>query len=177
MWMMLVLPPPASAGDVVVRGPAATWTEQGDERLVRITDADPSLAWSLEAEASLGGLSTRWYTLLPAPEPDGSLSARVDVPDSAFLHDVALDFLTVLRVYLVGTDDAGRPMVRTRLPPAFLAWPDGRAAGSVVWDLPTARALAPNGIVNAELRRSLGDRGDAWVVPPTLTDLAERRAE
>lgn len=75
---MLSLAPPATSCDTGSAHPVAVWVDHGGDRVVQMSDADPALDGSLEAEASLGGLSTRWTTALPAPDSAGALSATVE---------------------------------------------------------------------------------------------------
>jgi hypothetical protein len=128
-------------------------------------DVDPALTFTLSVEAGLSGLHTGWTQGPYRANEQGVVTARLIPPSEAFLHEVALDYLTVLRVRLTGTGEDGSVLI-IRAPNAFLAWPNGQQAGPVVWDRATAAVEAPNGVVSETVRTSLGELPEgAWVQP------------
>jgi hypothetical protein len=134
-----------------------------------VIDVDPSISIDLVLSASLAGLATKWAQGPYVADYTGQLVVRLDIPPEAFLDNAALDYLTGVRVTLVGSTD-GHKVFDTRAPGVFLAWPFGEAAGPVVWDKATAATNAPNGIVSELVRASFGTLpSNVWVRPPIGT--------
>jgi hypothetical protein len=125
--------------------------------------------YELHIEARLGGLASTWTQPLDALANEAT-TVQLSPPEGAFLHELALDYVTTLDVRVVAIDEAGNALEQLAAPVAFLAWPDGSEGAPVVWDLQTMNDQAPHGIVSGVLRDSLGDlTGVGRVLPPRLS--------
>lgn len=135
-----------------------------------------------QSEVSLGALSYVWSAGPYTVPLSGTLVVPLDIPAAAFLHALAEDYLTDLRVRFEGTDN-GQTLLRFRSDPLFLAWPDGQQGRVRVWNEATALSEAPNGIVDEALRAARVDLGSARVIAPLWEvggpqfDAAELRAQ
>lgn len=116
-------------------------------------------------EIQLGALSYAWTSGPYAAETSGTLVVPVQTPPEAFLHTLAEDYLTDLRVRFEGLDGQ-RVVMKMRSEPLFLAWPDGAAGAVHVWDAQTAQTEAPKGIVDDTLRAQHDSTDPARVLPP-----------
>lgn len=126
------------------------------------------LAWAIRVEARLGALGTSWTQPDLTPDPDGTLRITLVPPGAAHLDPLADDYVTDLRVLVVGAAADGHVSSIVSAPPAFLAWPNGPSAPPVVWDLAAMRSQAPAGVVDAVVRATLGDLSHIDRVGPPL---------
>lgn len=120
----------------------------------------------------MGALEYTWR-LEPAEITAGTTSeVQIDIPGDAFLHELALDYVTDLRVLVYITETyTHRDWVEV-MPEGFLAFAD--AGTSVTFlDRPAMRQDAPHGITNAEIRASypgLGVNQRVIAYDPDLAD-------
>lgn len=166
------LPIPTSAGDerFAWEQSPPVWTTNGSDVVLRaeipVSAEQPAGGLRLVCRASFSYLRSVWTEDLPLPA-DGLVVAQIVPPPSAWLHELASDYLTDLAVRIEVLDASGQVSFELVAPPAFVAWPTGPAAPPVVWDAATAAALAPRGIVSERVRSAMGDDGDTGrVLPP-----------
>lgn len=134
------------------------------EPAIRVDGVAGSLV-TVSLRARLGERTTSWVLLPQVPDAD-SVTLMLDVPSEAWMHPTAADYVTDL-LALVEVD--GRQWVQK----GFLAWPNGRSQGPVVWTAQQMREAAPQGVLRAELRdpalgaddRLMPDTSDAGVQP------------
>lgn len=171
MWLLLEFPAIAQECETAAAAVppiAVEWVAAGTGTHNLEIDLDPTLGVELRFQAALAERTHDWVQGPYLPDASGHLVVAVEPPDAAFLHDMALDYLTVLRVLVVGQRSASIETAR-RAPPAFLVWPDGGGAPAVVWDRATAASGAPNGVLSAAVRDGFqGLPEDAWIQPPRI---------
>jgi hypothetical protein len=123
-------------------------------------------SWHIEAHIALGNLRHGWSQ--SADEfVGGVLSVTLAPPPEAFLHELAAAYVTDLVVDLIGVDADGHTLL-LRAPPAFLAYPEGREGGAVVWDRSAMDANAPLGITDETERARFASLPYAARVMPPL---------
>ena len=106
----------------------------------------PGTILTVEFIAVLDWREHRWEVGPYEIGSDGNVEFDVVVPEDAFLHSAAADYLTELVCFV---DFEGH---RNTAPPTYVAWPDGFDQSAEIWDLSTQQALAPDGVVSSELR-------------------------
>lgn len=124
---------------------------------------EPGTILTVEFIAVLDWREHRWEVGPYEIGSDGNVDFDVVVPEDAFLHSAAADYLTGLICFV---DFEGH---RVTAPPTYLAWPDGFDQGAEIWDLSTQQALAPDGVVSSELR-SASTSSTEWVMPDVGED-------
>ncbi|MEQ1570026.1 MAG: hypothetical protein ABMA64_30615 [Myxococcota bacterium] len=150
------------SAEVVAADPR--WVLGADGRFAPHATVDPSYVFVVSVEASFGGASAGWVQGPVKPDSAGLLVLSIAAPAEAWLDAAAGDYLTGMRVRLVGTGPLGT--LTLYAPPSFLAWPAGLAGGEVVWDQATAERVAPNGVVSPAVQATLtGLPAGAWVQP------------
>jgi hypothetical protein len=118
--------------------PITSWSTSGASQRLHIASGAGKRV-SVTFRAILAELETTWIQGPYDTTTDGLL---IDVDTSqAWLHKAAEDYVTDL---IVTADVSG---VRVRAPVAYLAWPNGQAAGAVVWTGEQQRTLAPHGVL------------------------------
>ena len=141
------------------------WTSAADGVTELVMEVDPALAVELQLEASFAELAHAWTQGPYNADVTGHLAIRVAPPEGAFLDAAALDYVTVLRAFVLARRE-GRTEIARRAPPAFLAWPNGQDQPAVVWDRTTAESNAPNGVLSETVRTAFGDLPpNVWVQP------------
>jgi hypothetical protein len=140
-------------------------------------DLEPGWSCDLRFEVRLGALGHRWEQGPYATDASGGLIVPVALPGAAFLHDLAIDYVTDLAVRISCDDAGGVTVWQDFAPSMFLAWPTGRGTAPVVWDEATAAISAPRGVVSTALRATLdaGSTGRVlapipFAVPPSLAE-------
>lgn len=143
----------------------------------------PGLTFFERWEIRLGSLAFSWDTGPHTVDESGKLYVPVDIPQEAFLHELAEDYLTDMRVRLDATLGGG-PIQRLLSPSLFLAWPDGAYGGARVWNEETAQQEPPLGIIDEDLRaRYAGSHATRILAPlpkesrlePDAVELRERQ--
>jgi hypothetical protein len=117
----------------------------------------------LTARAKLGERETTWVTRAWVTPTDGTAEVRLFVPEAAWLHDAARDFVTDLWVVVDAESRRRTPGV------AFLAWPGGRGSAPVVWTEGELEERAPQGVLRAELRVAAVEGEEVRVLPDVGT--------
>jgi hypothetical protein len=167
---------PAYTSAIVIR-----WIGDPSSGFALDIDSVEPLTWSVRIQARLGAIRTEWTQGPVAGTAEGTVEVALEPPASAWLHELAADYVTDLAVTVLGVDASGQQVIAARAPAAFLVWPEGRAGAPVVWDVATMRTSAPAGVVSDALRATLGDlAGVDRIGPPiyavrsfTAEDLAE----
>ena len=155
MYAMLMgfAAPLAHAEPAVPPPPDPIELRMRDNGPVLLVRGEPETPLRASFRVRLGGLSSSWDT--PATRLNAPQQAfAIAVPSTAYLHPRAQDYVTDLIVEVT----LGGKAWYTH---AYLAWPEGPDAAVVIWDEPTMRDRAPQGVVNPELRRTdlrAGDR-------------------
>jgi hypothetical protein len=165
---------PASAGELVCSEgvdleatlAAPRWVPDALDRLQLHADLPQGYAYTVDVRARLGPLKHEWSEGPFDVDDEGALVVSIHPPDGAFLDVLAIDYVTGLRVRVVGRDKAGTEHLIVSAPAAFLAWPDGRGAGSVLWDASRMATEAPLGIVDDALRDQADNGLVDRILPP-----------
>ncbi len=100
----------------------------------------------LHCSAHLGAMHTEWSQGPYVLDADTPTRTRIELNSSVYLDDAASDYVTALYVTV---SIAG---LRTLMPMAYIAWPDGPEGDPVVWTESQQTANAPYGVMTSELR-------------------------
>ncbi|MCB9687836.1 MAG: hypothetical protein H6738_19065 [Alphaproteobacteria bacterium] len=133
------------ASDATAPPPTVSWA---DGRVV--LQGVPGSA-RLRHEVMLAGRSARW-TSEARLGVDGQALVPLVVPPAACVHPECRRFLSDLRTTVTfadGSTAAG--------PPQFVVWPDGPSGGALVLSEEDQVTVAPNGVLDANLREGLDD--------------------
>lgn len=149
----------------VVEAASARWEEGEGGSYDVVADVPDNYTWELSLEVKLGALRFAWSEGPYETTPSQPLTVSLAPPSEAHMHALSDDYVTDLRVKLLGTNAQGH-QVLLRPPDAYLAWPSGQLAGPVVWDEATMVLLAPLGITDDTLRVSIGEVEVERVLPP-----------
>jgi len=116
-------------------------------------------AVGLDCIVRLGALSSSWSQGPYEIAPGETLLVEVEVPEEAFLDELAETYVSSLRVRAQIEGTFGL------LDEAVVAWPDGEGGEPVVWTLDTMETEAPYGVLDATVQAEAMAR---------LTDARER---
>ncbi len=146
-------------------GESITWVLEDAAEPALSISGEPGTALTVEFLAVLDWREHRWEVGPYEIGSDGTVEFDVVVPDDAFLHSAAADYLTELICFV---DFEGH---RNTAPPTYIAWPNGAEQSAEIWGLVTQKTLAPDGVVNSELRGA-STASDEWVMPDVGQDPA-----
>ena len=131
-------------------------------------DTEPGTEIRLSMTIQFGELRYSWEQS-PVVAGEAHVLVPINVPEAAFLHSKATDYVSDVIVYAtVGN--------RTWVDAAALAWPNGPDQAVVLWTYDELPRMAPQGVLRSELRSPVladGDRyfpdvSDVIVVPADL---------
>lgn len=129
--------------------------------------------------AWFAGLERRWETGPNTIHADTCETIAFSVPQEAFLHPLATEYVTDLLVRVVPMY-GDRPGQSALLPVVYAVWANGSDQAPVVWDRTTMNAEAPGGVIDptgrfdAE-RQLLG--ANVRILPPIAHELNLQRTD
>jgi hypothetical protein len=147
-------------------GARLTWRPGANETRLEVVTL-PEQEIHLRFRAMLGELESSWSNGPYVTDARGRWEQPVSPPPQAFLHPVAVDYLTDL---VVMVELGGH---RARSDTAYLAWPDGPTAPARIWTRTEAFENAPNGVFDASLRVGLAPEERLL---PNVSDVAAERS-
>lgn len=164
-------PPPLLGATTDADGtPALVWSVDADGAHLYVASVGTYLL-SAQAELAFGSLRMEWSTSAPTVDAAGGGTFDLGIPANAFLHPLAADYVSDLRVVVTALDESGAVAFTKAAPAAYITWPSGSSGPARVLDEAMMSAEAPNGVANAEVRATLGDTdAGARLMPPITTE-------
>ncbi|MCB9668629.1 MAG: hypothetical protein H6736_03550 [Alphaproteobacteria bacterium] len=123
---------------------AIAWLEPG----VLLVKGNPGESYALHGYVRLGELSYRWSEPRVQLPEGGEVVVPLRIPEEAFLHEAAFDYVTDLLVQV----DLGKRRQSATL--AHLVWSHPAVPPMVIGQDELA-TVAPNGVIRDEVRRDL----------------------
>jgi hypothetical protein len=131
----------------------SVWAEWSvtDTDTAEVTVYAPAEAVEVTLEARLGfGLSeTRWSTTATPLAASDTGAASLTIPDGAFPHALASDYVSDLLVTVTVTQN-GEQGQAFSLPPAYVLWPEGEKGSPVIWSAADLAVHAPHGLLDPD---------------------------
>ena len=150
------------------RNAEAEWVDGGDGPALYLRAPKwQGLRYTVETRLSFGPIDLWFTSESVAIEPLEEVVIPLEFGPESRLDPLADLYVTAVltRVYI--EDEATYRLLAVKLPPRFLAWPDGEFGGVAFWTKDEVELFAPHGTLDQAVQQELDlEDPEMWIAPP-----------